>query len=95
MDASEEIESVLYLAREVSGMSLHSVIMLTSGRTTVYKIPPRRSNEGYRANDWGDLAVPLWKGRLRIIENSKGVALQLEDVQTGEAIQRWISCFKY
>jgi len=51
----------------------------------VYKIPPRKANEGYRANDWGDLGTPLWKGRLRIIENSKGAALHLEDSQTGAA----------
>lgn len=49
----------------------------------VYRIPPLNVNEGYRANDWGDLAAPLWKGRLRILENSKGAALQLEDPQTG------------
>ncbi|KAF5330817.1 hypothetical protein D9619_005490 [Psilocybe cf. subviscida] len=66
MDADEEIDSILYIAREVS----------------VYRIPPLNVNEGYRANDWGDLAAPLWKGRLRILENSKGAALQLEDAQT-------------
>ncbi|KAF8798133.1 adaptin ear-binding coat-associated protein 1 NECAP-1 [Phlegmacium glaucopus] len=62
----EEIESILYIAREIS----------------VYKIPPLSAHEGHRANNWGDLASPLWKGRLRIIENSKGAALQLEDAQT-------------
>ncbi|PPQ98814.1 hypothetical protein CVT24_003368 [Panaeolus cyanescens] len=55
-----------------------------SSSPTVYRIPPRVANEGYRANDWGDLASPLWKGRLRIIETSKGAALHLEDSQTGE-----------
>ncbi|CAA7271587.1 unnamed protein product [Cyclocybe aegerita] len=68
MDDVDEIESILYIAREVS----------------VYRIPPLKANEGYRANDWGDLAAPLWKGRLRIIETSKGAALHLEDAQTGE-----------
>ncbi|KAF9052825.1 hypothetical protein BJ165DRAFT_805038 [Panaeolus papilionaceus] len=68
MEAFDEIESILYICREVS----------------VYRIPPRVANEGYRANDWGDLASPLWKGRLRIIETSKGAALHLEDSQTGE-----------
>ncbi|KAH9483956.1 Adaptin ear-binding coat-associated protein 2 [Psilocybe cubensis] len=66
MDIEEDIESVLYIGREIS----------------VYKIPPLNANEGYRANDWGDLAKPLWKGRLRILENSKGAALNLEDSQT-------------
>lgn len=68
----EEIESILYIAREIS----------------VYKIPPLSANEGHRANNWGDLACPLWKGRLRIIENSKGAALHLEDTQTGELFAR-------
>ncbi|TFK42459.1 hypothetical protein BDQ12DRAFT_676233 [Crucibulum laeve] len=72
MDMEEDIESILYIAREIS----------------VYKIPPLKVNEGHRANEWGDLAQPLWKGRLRIIENSKGVALHFEDAQTGELFAR-------
>ncbi|KAG6814567.1 hypothetical protein H0H92_000095 [Tricholoma furcatifolium] len=62
----DEIESILYIAREVS----------------VYKIPPLKANEGHRANEWGDLAQPLWKGRLRIIEKSNEAALHFEDSQT-------------
>ncbi|EPQ57911.1 adaptin ear-binding coat-associated protein 1 NECAP-1 [Gloeophyllum trabeum ATCC 11539] len=62
----EEIESILYIGREVS----------------VYKIPPLRKNEGHRANDWGDLANPLWKGRLRIVEKGDGVMMYFEDPQT-------------
>ena len=46
-------------------------------------MPPLRSNEGYRATEWGDLAQPMWKGRMRIVETSKGVTIQLEDSQTG------------
>ena len=42
----EEIESILYIGREVS----------------VFKIPPLKKNEGHRAGEWGDLAAPLWKG---------------------------------
>ncbi|KDR81737.1 hypothetical protein GALMADRAFT_135142 [Galerina marginata CBS 339.88] len=72
MDVEDDIDSILYIAREIS----------------VYKIPPLNANEGYRANDWGDLASPLWKGRLRIIENSKGASLNLEDAQTGELFAR-------
>ncbi|KAJ8507482.1 hypothetical protein ONZ45_g10148 [Pleurotus djamor] len=64
----DEVESILYIAREVS----------------VYKIPPLKANEGHRAAEWGDLAQPLWKGRLRIIEKSAGVAIYFEDSQTGE-----------
>lgn len=55
----------------------------SSNSDQVYRIPPLNANEGHRANDWGDLASPLWKGRLRIIENSKGASLNLEDSQTG------------
>ncbi|THH06708.1 hypothetical protein EW145_g3893 [Phellinidium pouzarii] len=64
----DEIESILYICREVS----------------VYKIPPLKANEGHRAQDWGDLASPLWKGRLRIIEKSAGITLRFEDATTGD-----------
>jgi len=64
----DEIESILYIGREVS----------------VYKIPPLKANEGHRAQEWGDLGQPLWKGRIRIIERSSGVSLQFEDVTTGD-----------
>ncbi|TBU42074.1 adaptin ear-binding coat-associated protein 1 NECAP-1 [Dichomitus squalens] len=64
----DEIESILYIGREVS----------------VYKIPPLKANEGHRAQEWGDLAQPLWKGRIRIVERNSGVALQFEDATTGE-----------
>jgi hypothetical protein len=49
----------------------------------VYKVPPLRTNEGYRANDWGNLEEPLWKGRMRIIEASGAVTIRLEDSGTG------------
>ena len=58
--------------------------LLTLATYLVYKIPPLKANEGHRAQEWGDLANPLWKGRLRIIERSKGVAIQFEDATTGE-----------
>mgnify|MGYP001262151033 CR=1 FL=1 len=80
----DDIESVIYIAREVSGPYTHlfdNLVVLTSW--AVYKIPPLNKNEGYRANDWGDLAAPLWKGRLRILENSKGATLVFEDSNTG------------
>ncbi|KAF7295525.1 DUF1681 domain-containing protein [Mycena indigotica] len=64
----DEIESILYIGREVS----------------VYKIPPLKKNEGHRAGEWGDLAAPLWKGRLRIVEKSSGASLMFEDAQNGE-----------
>jgi hypothetical protein len=63
----DDIESIVYICREVS----------------VYKIPPLKQNEGHRAQDWGDLAAPLWKGRLRIVELSDKVNLKFEDANTG------------
>ncbi|KAJ3740568.1 adaptin ear-binding coat-associated protein 1 [Lentinula detonsa] len=62
----DDIESVLHVAREVS----------------VFKIPPLKTNEGHRAGEWGDLAQPLWKGRLRILEKSSGVSILFEDGTT-------------
>lgn len=50
---------------------------------TVFKIPPLKKNEGHRAQEWGDLGQPLWKGRLRIIERSNGVSIQFEVPNTG------------
>ncbi|KAG9318643.1 pyridoxal phosphate-dependent transferase [Chiua virens] len=73
MDSLEDdIISILYIAREIS----------------VYKIPPLRANEGHRANDWGDLANPLWKGRLRIVSKVGKAALLFEDSQTGDLFAR-------
>lgn len=37
MDITEEVESILYICREIS----------------VFKIPPLKANEGHRAQDWG------------------------------------------
>ncbi|KAF8136535.1 adaptin ear-binding coat-associated protein 1 NECAP-1, partial [Boletus edulis] len=73
MDSLEdEIVSVLYIAREIS----------------VYKIPALKANEGHRANDWGDLADPLWKGRLRIVEKAGKAVLLFEDSHIGELFAR-------
>ncbi|KII88140.1 hypothetical protein PLICRDRAFT_612987 [Plicaturopsis crispa FD-325 SS-3] len=71
-DFNDEIESILYIAREIS----------------VYKIPPLKANEGHRAGDWGDLAAPLWKGRLRIVEKANGASLLFEDATNGELFAR-------
>ncbi|CAE6527922.1 unnamed protein product [Rhizoctonia solani] len=64
----DDIESILFICREAM----------------VFKIPPRQSNAGYRAAEWGDLGSPLWKGRMRIIERNTGCMIRLEDPQTGE-----------
>lgn len=52
----------------------------------MFKIPPLKKNEGHRAQEWGDLGSPMWKGRMRIIEKSAGVNLNFEDPNTGELV---------
>jgi hypothetical protein len=49
----------------------------------VYRIPPLKANEGHRAQEWGDLSQPLWKGRMRIVEKFDSISLLFEDAQTG------------
>jgi len=82
----DEIESVLYIIREINGnvavyVSFSYIILTVS--LAVHKIPPLKTNEGHRAAEWGDLAKPLWKGRMRIIEKSSGVSILFEDPTTG------------
>lgn len=86
----DEIESILYIGREVSGeYTTHRLRETRVDRErcvwhVVFKIPPLKKNEGHRAQEWGDLGSPLWKGRMRIIERSNGVTIQFEDSTTGE-----------
>ena len=54
----------------------------------MFKIPPLKKNEGHRAQEWGDLGNPLWKGRLRIIEKGAGVNILFEDPNTGQLSRR-------
>ncbi|KAM0788635.1 hypothetical protein ACM66B_006106 [Microbotryomycetes sp. NB124-2] len=67
-----DYETVLFVARECY----------------VYRIPPRTSSEGYRAANWGDMGQPLWKGRIRVVEQGADVPskcfIRLEDSNTGE-----------
>ena len=81
----DEIESILWIGREVYGAHLNiSQMPFSPHKAIVYKIPPLKANEGHRAQEWGDLSNPLWKGRIRIIERSAGVSLQFEDATTGK-----------
>ncbi|KFO22063.1 Adaptin ear-binding coat-associated protein 1 [Fukomys damarensis] len=50
---------------------------------SVYRIPPRASNRGYRASDW-KLDQPDWTGRLRITSKGKTAYIKLEDKVSGE-----------
>ncbi|XP_034968252.2 adaptin ear-binding coat-associated protein 1 isoform X2 [Zootoca vivipara] len=50
---------------------------------SVYRIPPRASNRGYRASDW-KLDQPDWTGRLRITSKGNVAYIKLEDKVSGE-----------
>ncbi|WFD25966.1 hypothetical protein MNAN1_000939 [Malassezia nana] len=50
----------------------------------VYRVPPRTSAAGYRATEWGDMAKPLWSGRIRVLEHAETCEIRLEDNETGE-----------
>ncbi|KAM6440463.1 adaptin ear-binding coat-associated protein 1-like isoform 2-T2 [Liasis olivaceus] len=65
--AEAEYESVLCVKPEVS----------------VFRIPPRASNRGYRASDW-KLDQPDWTGRLRVTSKGKIAYVKLEDKVSGE-----------
>ncbi|GAA5826210.1 hypothetical protein JCM11251_007210 [Rhodosporidiobolus azoricus] len=68
----DDYESVLFISRDVY----------------VYNIPPRTSNAGYRAAEWGVMTEPMWRGRLRVIEKGADIPtkcfLNLEDKDSGE-----------
>lgn len=84
----DDYESVLFVCREVNG----PLSLLPSPQTRltdrigckVYKVPPRSSLAGYKAQEWGDLGEPLWKGRMRIIETKSTCSIRLEDPNSGE-----------
>lgn len=77
---------LVHRARNFRSLRLLQVWDVTQAQPLVYKIPPLKANEGHRANDWGDLANPLWKGRLRIVEKAGGAVLLFEDSQTGKLV---------
>lgn len=43
----------------------------------VYKVPPRTSNEGFKAASWNDQGM-LWKGRIRVLEIGDRCEIRLE-----------------
>ncbi|XP_075071886.1 adaptin ear-binding coat-associated protein 1 isoform X3 [Mixophyes fleayi] len=67
MAAEAEYESVLCVKPEIS----------------VYRIPPRASNRGYRASDW-KLDQPDWTGRMRLTSKGNVAFIKLEDKVSGE-----------
>nr|XP_060633970.1 adaptin ear-binding coat-associated protein 1 isoform X1 [Anolis sagrei ordinatus] len=58
-------------------------ILCVKPDVSVYRIPPRASNRGYRASDW-KLDQPDWTGRLRITSKGKVAYIKLEDKVSGE-----------
>lgn len=49
----------------------------------VYKIPPRASATGYKAEDWeGNL---IWTGRCKVMARGENCEIRLEDPKTGDA----------
>ncbi|KAG8429440.1 hypothetical protein GDO86_020186 [Hymenochirus boettgeri] len=67
MAAEAEYESILCVKPEIS----------------VYRIPPRASNRGYRASDW-KLDQPDWTGRMRLTSKGNVAFIKLEDKASGE-----------
>ncbi|XP_018079763.1 uncharacterized protein LOC379480 isoform X1 [Xenopus laevis] len=67
MAAEAEYESVLCVKPDIS----------------VYRIPPRASNRGYRASDW-KLEQPDWTGRMRLTSKGNVAFIKLEDKVSGE-----------
>uniref|UniRef100_H2ZRB7 NECAP PHear domain-containing protein n=1 Tax=Ciona savignyi TaxID=51511 RepID=H2ZRB7_CIOSA len=52
--------------------------LLMKNECFVYALPPRTSNRGYRAADWG-LDKPLWTGRLKISTFNGKLSIKLLD----------------
>ncbi|XDV34131.1 hypothetical protein PO909_004329 [Leuciscus waleckii] len=59
-------------------------ILCVKPDVSVYRIPPRASNRGYRAADW-KLDTPDWTGRLRITAKGKVAYIKLEDKVSGRS----------
>ncbi|GFR97164.1 adaptin ear-binding coat-associated protein 1 [Elysia marginata] len=58
-------------------------VLCCKNEVLVYRIPPRPSNRGYRADEW-KLDSPDWTGRLRVITKDKDLFIKLEDRNSGE-----------
>ncbi|CAL1531167.1 unnamed protein product [Lymnaea stagnalis] len=58
-------------------------VLCVKNEVLVYKIPPRPSNRGYRADEW-KLESPDWTGRLRVVSKGKELLIKLEDRNSGE-----------
>jgi len=56
--------------------------LLVKNECFVYRLPPRPSNRGYRAADWG-LDKPQWTGRMKIVVTGKKLCIKFDD-RSGE-----------
>jgi hypothetical protein len=64
-------------------MAEYESILLVKSEVFVYKIPPRTTNRGYRANEW-NLDTPHWTGRMRIVSKGNTCIIKLEDKTSGQ-----------
>eukprot|EP01137_Pigoraptor_chileana_P031000 Opistho-2@18213 len=64
-------------------MSDYESIQLVKNEVFVYKIPPRTTNKGHRAENW-DLSNPIWVGRVKVAARGNNLFVKLEDKTTGE-----------
>jgi len=64
-------------------MDDYESVLLIQPEVFVYKIPPRATNRGYRANEW-NLENPDWSGRLRLAAVGGKCVIKLEDKVSGE-----------
>lgn len=53
-------------------------VLMVKNECFVYRLPPRPSNRGYKAADWG-LDSPQWTGRMRLVVQGKQLTIKLED----------------
>lgn len=79
---TDEIEAVLFVAREVMGE--YACLLCSHGnqrlRYTVYQIPPRTTTAGYKAAEW-NVESFLWKGRMRVLDVGSRSEIRLEVCQ--------------
>mmetsp|Transcript_6954 Transcript_6954/g.10962 ORF Transcript_6954/g.10962 Transcript_6954/m.10962 type:complete len:266 (-) Transcript_6954:253-1050(-) len=66
LDDESDLEQTLFMVRECY----------------VYKIPPRTSTQGYRANEW-DVNKWIWSGRIKVVAKGNTCNIILEDNTTG------------
>uniref|UniRef100_A0A8B9ZIE7 Adaptin ear-binding coat-associated protein 1 n=1 Tax=Anas platyrhynchos TaxID=8839 RepID=A0A8B9ZIE7_ANAPL len=72
------------LGSEMAAAELeYESVLCVKPDVSVYRIPPRTSNRGYRASDW-KLDHPDWTGRLRVTSKGKTAYIKLEDKVSGE-----------